>query len=616
VPHLLVIDNCEHVIDATASIATTLATRADRCRILCTSREPLGVADEQVYRVGPLSTLPVGTDATRTSVLDTPSGSLFDDRARRSDHTFELTDELAPAVAKLCRELDGLPLAIELAAGRVTTLGLDDLLDRLDRRLDLLVSSRRGVVDRHRTLRATVEWSYGAIGADAQRLLRYLSIFPAGVMLDTVEAIGRQLALTTDTIDLVSGLVEVSLLQRLDRAAGARYVQLETLKAFGLDRLDHHDERTHALDLAAAWALDLVARMNTQLLSEAEPAWAARMRSELPNLRVVRQHLVDADRVDDLVDLAMNLHEWARLRDVSEPWSWADELVPIASGRDEAIAGRVHAIASQGAWRRGEIERARMLATRALEIEQRHPDAWTRARARSELAVAQLFAGDVASAIESWLERVDLDPYAVDLANAAFATAYAGDVDRARDLVAQARSLASERKSPTCIAWAAYATGEIEFVAGSGNHGEWLARAIEIARTVGSDFTLGVAQVTLASSLAASGDLVGAATTYHRLIDHWLRTGSWTQQWTTLRNAAVLLEPHAPTVALAIILAAELDPFSPALSVEARDELDAVSRRLKSDVGDDRIAAITSLSVSELRLEVALQARDALESLT
>lgn len=615
VPHLLVIDNCEHVIDAAAEAVAAIAGQARRCRLLCTSREPLGVHDEQVYRLGPLATLPIDADATRQSVLDTASGSLFDDRARRADHSFELTDDVAPAVARLCRELDGLPLAIELAAGRVTTLSLDDLLSRLDRRLDLLVSPRRAVADRHRTLRATVEWSYDTIRTDAQRLLRYLAVFPAGVTLETAEAIGRQLGLATDTLDLVSCLVDASLLRRHDGRDGARYVQLETLRAFGLDRLDHHGERIHALDLAASWALDLVARMNAELLSEAEPTWAARMRLELPNLRVARQHLVDGDRLDDLVELSVNLHEWARFRDVAEPWSWADELVEAATGRDDEVAARAHAIAAQGAWRRGEIERTRALATRAIEIEQRHPDVWSRARARSELAVAELFAGEVTAAITHWLARVEIDPHAPDLANAAFASAYSGDVDRARALAAEARELAAASGSPSCIAWAAYATGEVEYVAGSGRHGEWLARAVELADTVGSDFTRGVAQVTLATSLAASGDLAGAAATYHRLVDHWLRSGSWTQQWTTLRNAAVLLEPHAPDIALAIVVAAEADPFSPALSPEAELELGGLRRRLTSELDDERVAEVTDRAATVARHEVAQAARTALELL-
>jgi hypothetical protein len=233
----------------------------------------------------------------------------------------------------------------------------------------------------------------------------------------------------------------------------------------------------------------------------------------------------------------------------------------------------------------------------------------------SELGVAQLFAGDLSPAIENWTARVDIDAYAPDLANAAVAAAYSGDVDRARQLAAGARELAAGCASPTCIAWAAYITGEVEYVAGSGRHREWLERAVETAGTVGSDFTRGVAQVTLATSQAASGDETGAAITYHHLIDHWLRSGSWTQQWTTLRNAAVLLESQAPGVVLTIVLAAELDPFSPALSPDAQLEIDALRHRVTTELDADLVAEISERAGTIARLDVAQLTRTTLEKL-
>jgi hypothetical protein len=255
------------------------------------------------------------------------------------------------------------------------------------------------------------------------------------------------------------------------------------------------------------------------------------------------------------------------------------------------------------------------LAERALKIERRHTDAWSRARAKSELGVAVLFAGDHARAIRCWLERVEVDPYPIDLANAAFATAYAGELPRARELAAAARELALESGSPTCIAWTSYATGEVEHAAGSGRHVEWLERAVELAATVGADFTLGVAQVTHATSQAAAGDVAGAAGTYHHLVEHWLRSGTWTQQWTTLRNAAVLLEPHAPEVALSIVVGAEVDPFSPALSPEASLAEAAMRRRLIAALGAERAGEITELAGSVPRVELVQGARRALAPL-
>jgi predicted ATPase/DNA-binding winged helix-turn-helix (wHTH) protein len=614
-PHLLVVDNCEHVVDAAATAVARIAERSPASRLLCTSRTPLRVAGEQLFRVEPLPTLPAEGEITADGVRQTPSGALFVDRARRGDHRFEITEDNARGIAALCRALDGLPLAIELAAGRLASLGVDDLLDRLDRRLDLLGSHARSAIDRHRTLRATVEWSYDDLDPDAARLWRHLAPFPAGVALETVEDICGSLGLRGDPLALLATLVDSSLLQRDETAVGARYVQLETLRAFALDRLDHHDERIGAFDLAGAWAAELVSRMDAELLTEAEPAWDARMRVEFPNVRAAREHLVATGRIDELLELSTRLHEWARLRGVSEPWGWADELLEATVG-DEVRSTRAHAIAAQAAWRRGNIERSRSLAERALELEgRRQDDPWSRARARSDLAVAALFAGDLETAITNWLMRVEVDAYPLDLGNAAFATAYEGDIEAARRMAADARELAAARGSGTFIAWTAYATGEVEHAARSGLQQSWLERAVELADAVGSEFTRGVAQVTLASTRADAGDLAGAADLYHQLIEHWLKTGSWTQQWTTLRNAAALLEAHAPETALAIIIAAHLDPFSPSMSPSAHEECERLRARLVDALGDERAPATVSQAETMPRMEVARRAREALEPL-
>jgi hypothetical protein len=143
----------------------------------------------------------------------------------------------------------------------------------------------------------------------------------------------------------------------------------------------------------------------------------------------------------------------------------------------------------------------------------------------------------------------------------------------------------------------------------------WLERAVELADAVDSDFTRGVAQVTLATARAAGGDVAGAADLYHQLVEHWLKTGSWTQQWTTLRNAAALLEPYSPATALTIVVAAELDPFSPALSAAAHEECEQLRRRLLDALGEERAAVTISRAETMPRTDLAQRARDALEPL-
>ena len=551
--------------------------------VLATSREPLGVASEHLYRVGTLATVDEAGDVTAASVRATPSAALFADRVRRVDHGFEIVPGNAREVAALCRALDGLPLALELAASRMMALSLGDLLARLDRRLDLLGERRRSADDRQRTLRATVEWSYDALPADAQRLLRHLAVLPAGATLATVEWFAVGLGLSEDPLDVVTTLVETSLLNRVGTTRETRYVQLETLRTFGYDRLDHHDERGNAFELASGWALDLVARMDAELLTDAEPYWAERIGAELPNLRAVRKHLIAGQRWDDLVSLSTCLHEWGKLRGTSELWSWAHELVDVLPDDHPGQAAAL-ATGALGAWRRGDIEACRELANRSLELLADRPSEVTiRARALGELAVGALFSGDYDEAVRLWLERTDLEEYAPDLANAAFASAYGGDVERGRELAARARAMAERTGSATCISWTMYATGEIEHVARSGDHVAWLEGAVDLAGSVGSDFIAGVAEVTLATSKAEAGDVIGAARAYRSLIERWLKSGSWTQQWTTLRNTAALLEDADPLTALALIEGAELDPFSPALNPRSTQAFRSLRDRLADE---------------------------------
>jgi hypothetical protein len=317
-------------------------------------------------------------------------------------------------------------------------------------------------------------------------------------------------------------------------------------------------------------------------------------------------------RWDDLVALSSDLHNWGKLRGASELWSWALELVDVLPDDHPGQAAAL-ATGALGAWRRGDIEGCRGLASRSLELLADRPsDVTIRARALGELGVSALFAGDYDEAVRLWLERTELEAYAPDLANAAFASAYGGDVGRGRVLAAQARAMAEQTGSPTCISWTMYATGEIEHGAGSGDHLAWLEGAVELAQSVGADFIAGVAEVTLASSKAEAGDVTGAARAYRSLIERWLKSGSWTQQWTTLRNTAALLEDADPLTALALIEGAELDPFSPALNPRAAQDCRRLRDRLAASVGADAVDAIVSAAPRTPRTELAERARRAL----
>jgi predicted ATPase/DNA-binding CsgD family transcriptional regulator len=243
---LLVLDNCEHVIGAAAGLCAGLLAAADDVRVLATSREPLAVAGEARYRLAPLelpgSDDPVGSEAVM----------LFADRARQADARFALDDQTGPAAARLVRRLDGMPLAIELAAARVEALGVTQLLDRLDDRFSLLAGGDRLAPSRQRSLAATVEWSYRLLDDRERRVFRHLSVFPGPFTLEAAEAVAGEGA-----GQAVLHLVDCSLLSspRPGPDGRSRYVMLETLRAYGTHLLAGAGEQDGAAAALAGDAL-------------------------------------------------------------------------------------------------------------------------------------------------------------------------------------------------------------------------------------------------------------------------------------------------------------------------------------------------------------------------
>jgi predicted ATPase/DNA-binding CsgD family transcriptional regulator len=246
---LLVLDNCEHVIGAAAELCAGLLAACDDVRVLATSREPLAVAGEARYRLAPL-TLPAPEDTVDGGRSE--AVALFADRARRADARFTLDEQTGPVVARLVARLDGMPLAIELAAARVEALGVAGLLDRLGDRFALLAGGDRTAPPRQRSLAATVEWSYRLLDEDERRVLRQVSVFPGPFTLEGVEAVAGPGA-----GPVVLHLVDCSLLvpPRAGPDGRSRYGMLETLRAYGAGLLAGAGEQAGAAAALAGYAL-------------------------------------------------------------------------------------------------------------------------------------------------------------------------------------------------------------------------------------------------------------------------------------------------------------------------------------------------------------------------
>ena len=282
---LVILDNCEHVIGEAASVADQLVRGCPRMIILATSREPLAIEGEHLYRVPPLFVPPASADPDR--LLASDAVRLFADRARQQRSDFAVGPHNAAAVGRLCRRLDGIPLAIELAAARLRTLPLDEIDNRLDQRFRLLTGGHRVAPPRQQTLEALIDWSYDLLSPEEQKMLERLSVFAGGFDLNSAEAVASAgLESDVDVLDRLAALVDKSLLQA-DDVVSVRYRLLETVRDYAAAKLLARS-RTAASALRAAhcgYYLALAETAAPHLIGHGQIEWLDRLQLEFDNLR-------------------------------------------------------------------------------------------------------------------------------------------------------------------------------------------------------------------------------------------------------------------------------------------------------------------------------------------
>src|SRR5258707_2550089 len=283
---LLILDSCEHVIEAVASLAEQLYRQTEELGVLTTSRELLKVEGEHCYRVLPLDCPPDGSAHTANAVLRYPSAQLFVQRVAARAGSFVLTDEEAPFVAEMCRKLDGIPLAIELAAGQAAALGIKNTGARLVSRLELLRLSRRTAVPRHRTLKATLDWSYDLLSDGERIVLRRIAPFVGHFTLDGARYVAGELGVGAGEIfDAIAGLVEKSLMASGIDEAQAHYRLLDTTRAYAFEKLEEHAEVDVVLRRHAEYVAEFLESQREMMLALPRARRTAAYSDQLSNIR-------------------------------------------------------------------------------------------------------------------------------------------------------------------------------------------------------------------------------------------------------------------------------------------------------------------------------------------
>jgi predicted ATPase/DNA-binding SARP family transcriptional activator len=282
---LLVLDNCEHVIEAAARMAEALLRADPHARVLATSREPLRAPGEYVYRVLPLE-VPVEGAEDREDLLEAAAVKLFAARARAVELRFSLDARAAAITGAVCRRLDGIPLAIELAAARTATLGLEELAAHLDDRFQLLTGGHRTALPRHQTLRATLDWSYELLPGTDRTVLRRVAVFAGGFTLEAASAVATAAELgAPEVVDSIANLVAKSLVLLEVTGAVTRYRLLETTRAYALEKLTESDELDQVARRHAEYYRDFFERAETEWETRPTVEWLAAYGRQIDNIR-------------------------------------------------------------------------------------------------------------------------------------------------------------------------------------------------------------------------------------------------------------------------------------------------------------------------------------------
>ncbi|MBV8344837.1 MAG: adenylate/guanylate cyclase domain-containing protein [Candidatus Eremiobacteraeota bacterium] len=550
---LLILDNCEHVVEEVARIADSVLRDCPEARLLATSREPLRIAGEHVYRIPSLG-VPREGEITAEAALRYGSVALFVERATASAAKFMLTDESAPVVAEICRRLDGIALAIELAAARVKMLAPRQLAQKLDERFRVLTGGSRTALPRQQTMLALIDWSHDLLSPKERRLFRRVAIFAGGWTLDAAGAVCADEDDPTDAIeswevlDLLTSLVDKSLVVVEAAGEDRRYRLLESMRQYASEKLAQTEERFVLARRHAVWAADLGDQARDMGRKVWDPFWFTRFEPELDNARAAIDWALSAGLVSTAAHVAAGFaYVWEASRGRAEPCRWLDAVLPgldaVAEAEVGAHAWRALAHLSFGS-------KAIQASQRAFELYERCDDSVGKVLSLEAMAVALARAGSAEAGEAATTRALQICKasgltrslaYANVLERRGVIATSRNRFDEARQLHAEALSLRIALGSEYQAVLSRLHMAELEFTARDPKRALEIAEAAVVAaQRARATYLEWIAQANGAAYRLALGDVDGARSTAREALA--LTRGRWPLE------AAIAMQ-HLATVA-------------------------------------------------------------------
>jgi len=595
VPHLLVLDNCEHLREEVADLVTILVRGCPATRVLATSRRRLGVASEQVLPLEPLRV--PGPDAPPTSQRSSAAARLFADRVRRLRPGFGLTEENTAAVGRLCARLDGLPLAVELAASRSAVVGIEEVAARLPQELAAPGSGGLGAV---------VDWSYQLLGPQERTLLALLSVFRGTFTLEAVRGLtGEMGTWRGDVVASLGELVESSLVAV--EGPTTRYRLLAVVRAFAAERLAESGLRDAADGAHARWVRALTAELAREWESRDGAGAGRRMGEYSGEVEQAVSWALGAGRTRlaaDIAESVMGCLHWVPRRELRDLLIETGQRAEAEPGPDVAggvAAGAFFAVES------GDLDLARRLATAAQAMSD---DAGGPGTALLTLGVAAMYAGDQDECVRWFRQLAGRPGFAWEAhASLALVACYRDEPATAREHADIALATTPEGAAAS-RAWARYTAGEVAARTDPDRGATLLAQAAADADAVGAEQVSRVARVALLAVLVRSGRPGGAVELADRLLGDLLRWGAWVQAWTTVRLLAELFaDVGRPAEAAYLLGAAAAAPEAPPPMGLDVPRYAALRTRLEQRLGARVVRGVEELAATAPLAQVLARAR-------